>query len=125
MTKTILSLSLLSLAACSFMARGEEQYRTDTRQLLETRSSNIRACYDQELAKNSAQSGTVVVTFTVEKKTGLITAVGVDPDQSTAPQGLQDCVITSLEGLQLTPEDRRDGKATFTFAFGSSGKPAA
>jgi hypothetical protein len=26
-------------------------------------------------------------------------------------------VVSAIEGLQLTPEDRRDGEATFTWVF--------
>jgi hypothetical protein len=128
MRKTIVAISLLSLAACSFIARGEDQYRTDTRAVLETKNSEIRACYDSALASNPAQSGQVVVNFTVEKKTGKLTNIAVDPNETNAPESLQNCVVSALEGLVLTPEDRRDGQATFTWAFsgaGAAGKPAA
>ena len=130
MRKTIVSLSLLSLlgtAACTFIARGEDQYRTDTRAVLETKNSEIRGCYDSALASNPAQSGKVVVNFTVEKKTGKLTNIAVDPNETTAPESLQNCVVSALEGLVLTPEDRRDGQATFTWAFSgpnAAGKPA-
>lgn len=119
MRKTIATLILASVAltsGCSFIARGEDQYRTDTRALLETKNSDIRACYDNELAGNPALSGDVVVQFTVEKKTGTITNVAA-AEGSTAPESLQACVVSALEGLALTPEDRRDGQATFTYTF--------
>ena len=128
MRKTIASLIMLStLGACSFIARGEDQYRDDTRALLETKNSDVKACYDRALASNPAQSGNVVVNFTVEKKTGALMNVAADPDQSTAPANLQNCVVGALEGLALTPEDRRDGQATFTWVFrgqGGAGKAA-
>ncbi len=57
-----------------------------------------------------------MVNFTVEKKTGTIANVTA-AEGSTAPDSLQTCVVTALEGLQLTPEDRRDGQATFTYTF--------
>ncbi len=119
MRKTIASLILASVAitsGCSFIARGEDQYRTDTRAVLETKNSDIRACYDKELAGNPGLNGDVVVQFTVEKKTGTITNVAA-AEGSTAPDSLQTCVVTALEGLVLTPEDRRDGQATFTYTF--------
>ncbi len=109
-----------AVAGCSFIARGPDQYRTDTRALLETRNAQIKSCYDSHLASNPNASGNVVVTFTVEKKTGVITQVAADPS-STAPAPLQDCVVQALEGLQLTPEDRRDGQATFTYTFTAPG----
>ncbi len=119
MRKTIATFILASVAltsGCSFIARGEDQYRTDTRALLETKNSDIRACYDNELAGNAALSGDVVVQFTVEKKSGTITNVTA-AEGSTAPESLQACVVSALEGLALTPEDRRDGQATFTYTF--------
>ncbi len=123
MRKTISSvIPSLVLAAvafstgCSFIARGEDQYRTDTRALLETRNADIRACYDKELAGNPALSGDVVVNFTVEKKTGTLSNVAAS-EASTAPESIQSCVVSALEGMQLTPEDRRDGQATFTYTF--------
>ena len=118
MRNIIASIVMLStLGACSFMARGEDQYRSDTRELLETKNADVKACYDRALATNPAQSGSVVVNFTVEKKTGTITNVAADPDQSSAPENLQACVVSAIDGLQLTPEDRRDGEATFTWVF--------
>ena len=118
MRNIIASIVMLStLGACSFIARGEDQYREDTRALLETQNADIKACYDRALASNPAQSGSVVVNFTVEKKTGTVTNVAANPDESTAPENLQSCVVSAIEGLKLTPEDRRDGEATFTWVF--------
>ena len=114
-SSTILASVALSMG-CSFIARGEDQYRTDTRALLETRNADIRACYDKELANNPGLNGDVVVQFTVEKKSGTITNVAA-AEGSSAPESLQTCVVTALEGLALTPEDRRDGQATFTYTF--------
>ncbi len=119
MRKTISSVILAAVAlstGCSFIARGEDQYRTDTRALLETRNADIRSCYDRELANNPGLSGDVVVNFNVEKKTGIINNVTA-AEASTAPESVQTCVVSALEGLQLTPEDRRDGQATFTYTF--------
>ena len=126
MRKLALFTLLATVPACSFIARGEDDYRKDTREVLETKNSEIKACYDKALEGNAAQSGKVVVNFTVEKKTGAFTNIVVDPSQSTAPENLQSCVAGALEGLKLTPEDRRDGEATFTWVFkGEAGKPAA
>lgn len=119
MRKTISSMILASVAlsmGCSFIARGEDQYRTDTRALLETRNADVRSCYDNELANNPALSGDVIVNFTVEKKTGTIMNATA-AEGSTAPESLQTCVVTAVDGLALTPEDRRDGSATFTYTF--------
>lgn len=121
MRTTIASLIVLSLAGCSFHARSTEDYKTDTRKLLSSKDAEIQACYNAQLATNPAQSGKVVAQFTVEKKTGKVTEVTADPTQSTAPEGLQSCVINAVQGLSLKPEDRRDGEATFTWVFKGQG----
>lgn len=115
-------------AGCSFVARDTETYKNDTRTVLESKNSAIVSCYDSALAANPSQSGNVVVNFVVEKKTGAITNVSADPNTSTAPEGLQQCVVTALEGLTLDPADQREGQATFTWTFtapAGAGKPAA
>lgn len=112
--------------ACTCIARGPEQYRDDTRQVLQTRSDAIKTCYDQALTTDGGAQGTVTVNFTVQKKTGNFTAVELDEARSSAPAPLAQCVMGSLEGLVLDPVDQRDGLATFTWAFTQGGgKPAA
>ena len=121
--KTTIAFALIAgLAGCSFIARDTETYQNETRKVLESKNSAIVSCYDSALAANPAQSGNVVVTFVVEKKTGAITNVAADPNQSTAPEGLQTCVVTALEGLKLDPADQREGQATFTWTFSGPGK---
>jgi hypothetical protein len=116
-------LPILALAAgttvsgCSFIARGPDQYRTDTRALLETRSAQVKACHDAALKTDATASGKVVVKFTVEKKTGTIKDVALDEGQTAAPAALAQCITDAMNGLQLTPEDQRDGQATFTYTF--------
>jgi hypothetical protein len=109
------------LPGCSCVARDVETYKKDTRTVLDSKTDGIKACYDAALAANPAQSGNVVVTFIVEKKTGTITNVAADPNTSTAPDSLQQCVVTALEGLVLDPPDRREGQATFTWTFSGPG----
>lgn len=126
--KTFIAIAILAAtsAGCSFYARSTDQYKTDTRTVLEQQNGAIQGCYDTALAANPAQSGKVVVTFTVEKKTGSIMNVAADPNQSTAPDNLQNCVVKALEGLKLDPPDQREGQATFEWVFRgpeSPGKP--
>ena len=127
--KTSIAFSLIAALAsgCTFIARDTEAYKQETRKVLETKNSAIVGCYDSALAANPSQSGNVVVTFVVEKKTGSITNVSADPNQSTAPEALQTCVVSALEGLVLDPADQREGQATFTWTFSppaGGGKPA-
>lgn len=123
--KTSIAIAFIAAmsAACSFVARDTETYKNDTRSVLEGKTSGIVNCYDAALASNPAQSGNVVVTFVVEKKTGAITNVSADPNQSTAPEGLQQCVVTALDGLVLDPADQREGQATFSWTFTAPSNP--
>ncbi len=105
------------LSGCTFYARSPVQYRDDTSNLLATRSAELNACYDNAAKANPAISGKVTVRFTVEKKTGRIMNAAADPSRTTAPQPLIDCVLTSVNGLVLTPPDQRDGDATFEYDF--------
>jgi hypothetical protein len=123
MRKNIVTMCLITMAGCSFMARGEDQYRQDTRAELEKHNAEIKSCYDNALAQDPNMSGTVVVNFSVEKKTGKFTQVSADPSQSTAPETLQNCVVNTIDGLVLMPEDRREGQATFSYVFNAQGMP--
>ena len=65
--KTFIAIACLAAtsAGCTFYARSTDDYKRDTRTELEKRNADIQACYDTALAANPAQSGKVVVTFTV------------------------------------------------------------
>lgn len=103
-------------AGCQFHARGPEDYRDATRAVIETRSTQIKSCYDEVLKQDKAASGTVVVHFTVMEETGAITGAEVTPE-STAPPALGQCVVNALDGLALDPPDARQGDATFSWEF--------
>lgn len=103
-------------SACQFHARGPEDYQQATRALLETRSAQIKSCYDNVLKQDKAASGTVVVHFTVQAETGAITGAEVTPE-STAPTPLGQCIVNAMDGLALDPPDARDGDATFMWEF--------
>ena len=107
---------LLLSAGCSFYARDADSYRQVTRELVDTRGQELKDCYDVALQTNETVSGTVVVNFTVEKKTGKIMNPIIDP-QTTAPAELSKCVVDAIDGLQLDPPDAREGQATFTWRF--------
>lgn len=124
-------LSLLFVAAssvvpgCSCTARDQETYRADTRSLVETRNKAIKDCYDVALTTDPKTSGTVVVKFKVEKKTGKILDTAVDSGKTKAPEALSKCIVEAVDGLTLDPVDQRDGLATFTWTFRANDpKPA-
>lgn len=117
MRNLVLSLALGVLAmGCTYMARGPEDYKRDTRAVVEARNGDIKACYDAALKQNQDLSGSVIVHFTVEHETGAIKEASVLPE-STAPEALSNCIVNSLSGLTLDPADERDGDATFTWEF--------
>ena len=121
MSKITATALLAAVAAtsmgCTFIARSPEQYRDDTRAVLESAAAGLKTCYDGVIKGNKSATGTVTVRFTVEQETGIIKDAQVDAEQSTAPAPVQDCVMQSLGGLKLDPPDARDGKATFTYEF--------
>lgn len=96
--------------------RSTEDYKLETRRLLETRSSQIQGCFDKALEADEKLSGDVIVNFKVEKKTGKIHDVEVDP-ASTAPAPLSTCVSSALDGLALEQGDMADAEATFSWTF--------
>jgi hypothetical protein len=111
-------------SACSFIARDTPTYERDTSALLDTRSGQLQACYDQELARNPDMAGKLTVTFTVEKKTGKVTQLAWDKSRTTVSDSLATCVVTAIDGLELAQPDQRDGVATFSYTFRNN-KPAA
>ncbi len=113
-----LALALSALVGCSFYARGPDDYRKATREVLETKNDTIKQCYKQELAAADTAHGKVVVRFEVEAKTGNLVKVKVVDKKSDASAGLQKCVVDALEGLKLDPADQRTGVATFEWDFG-------
>lgn len=111
-------LSAIALCACSFHARDAEAYRKVTREVLETRNDEMKSCYDKALEKDPTVEGTVVITLTVEKDTGVIKDVKLDKKASEANKHLRQCVLEALGGdLKIDPPDAREGQATFTWQF--------
>jgi hypothetical protein len=119
--KTSTSLVLVALAAmaagCSFAARSPEDYAKDTQKVLDTKSGDIKTCYDQALVADAKATGKVTVKFTVKEESGELTSIVVDPAQTTAPATVQTCVTNALAGLKLAPPDANDGIATFAWDF--------
>jgi hypothetical protein len=118
-TATIcLLLGAMALSGCNaqFHARSAEDYRKVTRQLLETRSEQIKKCYQDLQATDPKAKGTVVVHFNVFPDTGEVKNAQVLPE-STAPPALGQCVVNAINGLVLDPPDNRLGDATFTYEF--------
>ncbi len=109
--------SAVLLSGCSFAARSPEMYRDDTKAVLETKNNDIRACYDGVLKATPGVGGKVTVKFEVETEQGKIVNVAVDKANTTAPDPVADCVTKSINGLGITPPDKRVGEATFVWDF--------
>jgi hypothetical protein len=105
-----------AVGACQFHARSAEEYRRETRALIDARSTEIKNCYSDLLTVDPHAAGTVVARFTVVEKTGAVEQVEILPE-STAPDRLKQCVNLSLYGLTLAPPDARQGRATFVWTF--------
>ena len=112
---TLIAVMSLGIIGCKFAKRGPDKYRDDTRALLETKSAEVKACYDAIVRRDQSAVGTVSVFFVLEKDTGVIKDAKVQ--DGTAPQAVQDCLLNSFAGLQLDPPDADDGHATFTWEF--------
>ena len=123
--KTILLIAATSIVAtvsgCGFAARSPDMYRDDTKAVLDTKSNDIRACYDGVLASTPGVGGKVTVKFIVEDEHGKITNVAVDKANTTAPDAVSDCVTKNISGLGLNPPDARVGQGTFTWEFAAPG----
>lgn len=116
MTKHLI-VCAIALAACGGTKRSTTVYRADTQQLLATRDAQIRECYEKVLVQDATARGTLTVSFTVEKKTGKFVKTAIDPNNSNAPEPIVLCVTNAIEGLQLQPPDKNEGKATFVYAL--------
>ena len=109
--------SLAFVAGCSFHARSPDEYRDATQALLDTKSADIKTCYDGALKGKADLAGTVTVHFTVEAETGKIGGVTADAAKTQAPEVLTQCVVKALDGLALNPPDANPGEATFEYHF--------
>lgn len=117
MKTTLLIAASLSLTACSFAARSPDMYRDDTRAVLESKNSDIRACYDGVLKTSPGAQGKVTVKFEVETEAGKIVNVSVDKAGTTAPDAVSDCVVKNIQGLAIKPPDANKGEGTWAYDF--------
>ncbi len=119
-TIAAVALASLSTLACSFAIRSPDMYKEDVDKLIAQKDAEVQSCYEGVLKKNKKAAGTVTVKFTVEKKTGNIINPAIDENNTTAGKRVQQCVLTAMEGLTLSPGDQKDGIASYTFNFSSN-----
>jgi hypothetical protein len=101
-------------------ARSPELYRDDTKKLLDGKSGDIKACYDGILQTDQKANGKVTVKFAFQEDTGQLIDAKIDPANTTAPNSLGQCVLSSLRGIVLTPGDKRRGEATWSWDFSAA-----
>lgn len=118
-TLSLLFSALIFSAGCG-AARSPELYRDDTKKLLDGQSGALKACYDGVLKSDQKAAGKVAVTFAFEKKTGKLIDAKINPANTTAPDAVRKCVLTSLDGIVLEPGDKRRGEATWSWDFSAS-----
>ncbi len=111
----------LCAASCQFYARSPDDYRDATAGVLAAKSDQLKACYDDLRKTDPAAAGTVTVSFKVLPDTGQFSGASVVG--GTAHEPLKQCVLKAIQGGTLTPPDKREGDATFTWEF-SAPKPA-
>ena len=113
---TIAFASLTTVVGCG-TARAPEVYRDDTKAVLDSKSADIKTCYDGILKSNGTAQGKVTVKFAVETEAGKFQNIVVDKANTTAPPELADCVTKAITGLGIAPPDKHDGDATFVWEF--------
>ena len=91
--------------------------------VLDAKNNEIRACYDNYLKGAPGAGGKVTVNFEVETEGGKIQNVTVDSANTTAPPELGECVKKNIDGLVISPPDRRVGKATYVYEFSVPAAP--
>ena len=124
-TQLLLLLVASSVVGCSGAVRSPEDYRDDTGKLFETKAGAMKACYDDVLKATPGASGTVTAQFRWSKDDGALQDIAIDPNASTAPAPVQECVVKSLAGLTMTPIDAKNGVGSWTFEFHAPPPPAS
>ena len=102
---------------CSAGARSPELYRDDTMRILDAKRGDIKACYDRVLKTDPKAGGKVTVTFAFKDGTGELIDAKADIANTTAPEPVRQCVLSSLQGIRMNPADKRRGQATWTWDF--------
>ncbi len=127
--KTSMLIATGLVAVSSFVTgcayRDAKMFVDDTGKVLATRNNEIKACYDGVLKTNPTAGGRVTVKFEVETDEGKIVNVQVDQAGTTAPAPVADCVKNNLNGLAISPPDKKKGDATWVYEFSAAGGATA
>jgi hypothetical protein len=102
-------------AGCA--ARSDNIYAQDVTKVFNAQGSALTDCQAQAVKQDASAAGTVAVKFKVKEKTGAFVDPAIIPEKTTAPESLQQCVLTYIPGLKLMPGDNRPAAATYEFVF--------
>lgn len=118
------ALAVSSLATgCAY--RDAKMFVDDTGKALATRNNEIKACYDGVLKGTPTAGGRVTVKFEVETEEGKLVNIAVDKAGTTAPDAVADCVKKNIDGLKISPPDKKKGDATWVYEFSAGAAPTA
>lgn len=118
--KTVLiatGLVALSSFATGCAYRDAKMFTDDTGKALATRNNEIKACYDGVLKGTPTAGGKVTIKFEVETEEGKIVKVQVDKAGTTAPDAVASCVTSNLNGLAISPPDKKTGDGSWVYEF--------
>ncbi len=110
----IVAASVLS-AGCA--VRSDNIYARDVTKVFNGQSSQLTECQAQAVKQDLNAAGTVAVKFKVKAKTGAFVDPTIIPEKTTAPESLQQCVLTYIPSLKLTPGGARPAAASYEFVF--------
>ena len=126
MRTLLIPLGIVALASAGCAVRSDNIYQEDVTKVLMSKADYLSSCHGEALKSDPGAAGSVVVKFRVEEDSGNFTNAAVEPSTTTAPESLQQCTLTALDGLVLEPGDNRPANATYEIVFPSTGAgPAA
>lgn len=102
-------------AGCA--ARSDNIYAQDVTKVFNSNGDALTKCQAEAAKQDASAAGTVAVKFKVKAKTGAFVDPAIVPEKTTAPESLQQCVLTYIPGLKLTPGDNRPAAAIYEFVF--------
>jgi hypothetical protein len=115
------SLALASVTGCAY--RDAKMFSDDVNKAVAPKQPDMKACYDGVLKSNPTAAGKVSVAFEIETEEGKFTNITVDKSKTTAPEPVQECVTKNLQGLAISPPDKKLGQGSMEFDFAPGAPP--
>lgn len=109
------AVALSAVAGCAY--RDAKMWNDDVQKAVQPKQPDITSCYNNVLKTNPTAAGKVAVAFEVETDQGKFQNITVDKSKTTAPEPVQQCVTNAMQGLAVSPPDKRLGQGTMEFDF--------